>query len=178
MGAAATTAGKTDVGRKIKRLPRPPSDAKAAANERDHPNHLSDESHHAERAGHGEDQVLPPGHVRDCSISGRQRRDVAAWRPARIALPLAPWSPSVRSPNCSNPRAGFGSMRGRALRPFFSHGERATGDPLGSRDFPPDLLRRSAHCIWCGRKHATLRHPSWANTIVASRNFPAERAPM
>jgi hypothetical protein len=28
----------------------------------------------------------------------------------------------------------------------------------------------------CGRKRATLRHPSWASTIVGFEEFPAERA--
>ena len=41
---------------------------------------------------------------------------------------------------------------------------------------PPDLLRRSARCTRCGRKRATLRHPSWASTIVGFEEFPAERA--
>src|SRR5437588_2533259 len=40
----------------------------------------------------------------------------------------------------------------------------------------PDLLRRSARCTQCGRKRATLRHPSWASTIVGFEEFPAERA--
>jgi len=40
----------------------------------------------------------------------------------------------------------------------------------------PDLLRRSARCTRCGRKRATLRHPSWASTIVGFEEFPAERA--
>ena len=58
-------------GHKAKRVLTPPkedvSEAKSAANELHHPDHLSDESYHAERAGHGKDQVFPPGHVRDCS---------------------------------------------------------------------------------------------------------------
>jgi hypothetical protein len=47
----------------------------------------------------------------------------------------------------------------------------SAGDP----DTSPDLLRR-ARCTRCGRKRATLRHPSWANTNVGFEEFPAERA--
>ena len=53
-------------GHKAKRVLTPPkqdvSEAKSAANELHHPDHLSDESHRAERAGHGEDQIFPPRH--------------------------------------------------------------------------------------------------------------------
>jgi hypothetical protein len=35
-----------------------------------------------------------------------------------------------------------------------------------------DMLRRSARCTKCGRKGATLQHPSWAGSHVAFELFP------
>jgi hypothetical protein len=35
------------------------------------------------------------------------------------------------------------------------------------------MLRRSARCTNCGRKGATLQHPSWAGSYVGFEPFPA-----
>jgi len=33
-------------------------------------------------------------------------------------------------------------------------------------------LRRSARCVKCGHKGATLQHPGWTNSIVGFEPFP------
>jgi len=45
-------------------------------------------------------------------------------------------------------------------------------------DASSDVLRRSARCVKCGHKGATLQHPGWTNSIVGFEAFPgATNAP-
>lgn len=38
-----------------------------------------------------------------------------------------------------------------------------------------DVIRESSRCSKCGRKGATLKHPSWAGSDVGFAPFPVER---
>jgi len=40
-------------------------------------------------------------------------------------------------------------------------------------DASTDVLRQSARCMVCGRKGATLQHPSWHGNGVGFEPFPA-----
>lgn len=62
--------------------------------------------------------------------------------------------------NCA---AGCGHHRPVALAPFIIRwGESASSD----------VLRRSARCRACGRRGATLTHPSWINRPIGFAPFP------
>jgi hypothetical protein len=41
-------------------------------------------------------------------------------------------------------------------------------------DTSSDRLRRSARCVECGHKGATLQHPGWTNSIVGFEPFPVD----
>jgi hypothetical protein len=41
-------------------------------------------------------------------------------------------------------------------------------------DVSTDMLRKSAVCTRCGRKGATLQHPSWGGSHVGFQEFPVE----
>src|SRR5688572_17540433 len=43
-------------------------------------------------------------------------------------------------------------------------------------DASSDVLRQRARCQACGRLGATLRHPSWVNSLVGTAPFPGEAA--
>ena len=42
-------------------------------------------------------------------------------------------------------------------------------------DTSSDVLRASARCTRCGRKRASLQHPSWAGADVGFEPFPVDR---
>lgn len=62
--------------------------------------------------------------------------------------------------NCA---AGCGHHRPVALAPFIiRYGAEASSD----------ILRRAARCSACGRKGATLQHPSWGGSEIGFVPFP------
>lgn len=62
--------------------------------------------------------------------------------------------------------AGCGHHRSVALAPFIIRwGANASSD----------MLRHAARCSNCGRKGATLQHPSWVNSQIGFEPFPSNR---
>jgi hypothetical protein len=89
----------------------------------------------------------------------RSRRPPEPTQSLRAAHDAYPWW----WVNCTSPRCTHRAPM--ALAPLMIR---------WGMDESTDMLRRSARCMVCGQKGATLQHPSWQGNDAGFGQFPAE----